>query len=113
MLKNLISLKNGNLKHDQFSTPLRKRITTTSRPKHFSMCNPDTTFLETMDVSIVKYQTWQWGLFHPDLEGKFVWYPKKGTLMFDCGIRENSIKIGVFHDTEDVYYEIMKKVDHG
>lgn len=39
-------------------------------------------YLDQMGVNVVKYQPWQLGLKHPDLVGKFVWYPMKGTLMY-------------------------------
>lgn len=78
-------------------------------------------FLNAMSIDVVKYQPWQLGLFHPDLEGKFVWYPKKGTLMFETKDKE-IYKIGQSGDfpagamgdeesTERVYNEIMKKIN--
>jgi len=52
------------------------------------------------------------GLFHPDLKGKYVWYPKKGTLMFESD--EGIANAGEFpaskDTTEDVVNVIMKKV---
>lgn len=86
----------------------------------------DFAFLELHDVKIIKHQPWQLGLFHPDLRGKFVWYPRKGTLMFEWefnGGRQQA-KIGQTGDfvaggfemwrdkdaTEKVYEQIMKKI---
>lgn len=82
-------------------------------------------FLKAHDVKVVKHQPWQLGLFHPDLKGKFVWYPRKGTLMFEWefqGERHVSKMDGSFiaggHEawrsasaTERVYKEIMSKIN--
>lgn len=73
----------------------------------------DFKFLDAMGITVKRYQPWQLGLFNEELKGKFVWYPKNGTLMFEG---ENGIyKVGEFlaseDKTEDVYLEIMKKVE--
>lgn len=44
--------------------------------------NVDFEFLKEMGIKVVMYQPWQIGLFHEELEGKFIWYPKAGTLMY-------------------------------
>lgn len=71
----------------------------------------DENYFAAMDVKVVKHQPWQFSLFHPDLpEGKkFVWYPRKGTLMFET--ESGNTKVGEFLNCEDVYQEIMKKVN--
>lgn len=69
----------------------------------------DIAFLEMQDIKVVKYQPWQFGLFHPDLYGKFVWYPKKGTLMYESD--ETIYKVGEFNDTEIVLEKIMQKIN--
>lgn len=51
------------------------------------------------------YQPWQFGIFHPDITDKFVWYPKKGALMRD-GV--NTFKIGMYQDVEDVITQMNK-----
>lgn len=65
-----------------------------------------------MDVTVKEYQPWQLGLFHPDLTGKYVWYPKKGTLMYESD--EGIANVGEFlaskDTTEDVVNVIMRKV---
>lgn len=42
----------------------------------------DFEFLKEMGIKVVMYQPWQIGLFHEEMEGKFIWYPKAGTLMY-------------------------------
>lgn len=87
----------------------------------------DYKFLKAMDIKVVKYQPWQLGLFHPDLKGKFLWYPRKGTLMYQevAEGTTHGVKIGNTGEfcagghkqwwkegaTEMVYEEIMKKVN--
>lgn len=85
----------------------------------------DYNFLKGMGVKIVMYKPWQIGLFCEELQGKFVWYPKAGTLMYDD--RENGTlykvgKSGQFcaggndshlhtpNATEMVYNEIINKI---
>ena len=80
----------------------------------------DYKFLQAMGIKVAKYQPWQLGLFHPDLTGKFLWYPKKGTLMFE---NIDRVTIGESGDypagmgcpdddsTEKVYNQIMSKVN--
>jgi hypothetical protein len=71
----------------------------------------DEGYFAAMDVKVVRHQPWQFSLFHPDLpEGKkFVWYPRKGTLMFET--EYGNTNMGSFLNCEDVYQEIMKKVN--
>ncbi len=76
----------------------------------------DYKFLEEMNVTVKKYQPWQLGLFHPDMKGKMVWYPVKGTLMYEDQeteilYRVKNPDILVFTDTEDVYNEISKIIN--
>ncbi len=70
--------------------------------------NLDYDFFEAHGVEVVQYAPWQFGLFHPDIEGKFIWYPARGSLIYEkpeWGI----VKVGEFTDTEDVYNEMCKK----
>lgn len=70
--------------------------------------NVDYEFFKQMDVTIVKHAPWQFGLFHPDIKGKFVWYPKRGSLIYeqpDWGI----CKVGEYTNSEDVYAKMMEK----
>ena len=61
--------------------------------------NVDYKILKAYGFTHVWHQPWQLGLFHPDISGKHVWYPEKGTLMReDVG----TYKIGEYFDTEDV-----------
>lgn len=71
--------------------------------------NLDYKFFEAMDIKVVQYQPWQFGLFHPDVPGKFVWYPARGSLIYELPDYGGNTKIGEFTDSEDVYKEIMKK----
>lgn len=70
----------------------------------------DKNFFKGMDIKVVQNQPWQFSLYHPDLpEGeKFVWYPRKGTLMFET--EYGNKKVGEFLDCEEVWKEINKKV---
>lgn len=77
----------------------------------------DFKFLEAMGIEVVHHQPWQLGLFHEELEGKFVWYPYKGTLMYQDEkgyinkvIGRTGMYLGVNDTTEDVYNIIMKKL---
>lgn len=67
-------------------------------------------YLESNGVSIVRYQPWQFGLFHADMDGKMVWYPRKGTLMYetDFGIT----KLGEFHEVEEVWKRMHAAFRH-
>jgi len=70
--------------------------------------NLDYEFFKAHDVTVVQHAPWQFGLFHPDLKGKFVWYPERGSLIYETP--GAIIKVGEFTNTEDVYNEIMKKI---
>ncbi len=69
--------------------------------------NVDFEFLSGMGITHVLYQPWQLGLFYPEWEGKFVWYPKNGTLMAEHGEYKNK-KIGEYLDTEEMYLAMRK-----
>lgn len=70
--------------------------------------NLDYEFFTSVDVTVVQHAPWQFGLFHPDVEGKFVWYPERGSLIYE---KPGAIvKIGEFTNTEDVWEEIKKKL---
>lgn len=84
----------------------------------------DFEFLKGNGIRVVFYQPWQLGLFYEELEGKFLWYPSKGTLVFESedGFFQRIGEKGAFvaggydadeskeYITEDVYNEIMKVV---
>jgi len=70
--------------------------------------NLDRNFLEAHGVIITQLLPWQFRLEHPDIVGRFIWYPKSGSLIYEkpeWGVS----KVGEFIDSEDVYDEIMKK----
>ena len=70
--------------------------------------NIDYEFFASVDVRIVQHAPWQFGLFHPDVEGKFVWYPERGSLIYE---KPGAIvKVGEFTNTEEVWGEIQKKL---
>jgi len=70
--------------------------------------NLDYEFFSSVDVNVVQHAPWQFGLFHPDVEGKFVWYPERGSLIYE---KPGAIvKVGEFTNTEDVWEEIKKKL---
>jgi len=77
----------------------------------------DYTFLAAHDVEVIQHQPWQLGLLHPDLIGKFLWYPNAGTLVYE-GDR-GFVRIGEKGDfpgrkdaTENVYEHIMAKINN-
>jgi hypothetical protein len=69
--------------------------------------NLDYMFFEHHQITVVQHAPWQFGLFHPDIQGKFVWYPERGSLIYE---KPGAIvKVGEFTNSEDVYNEMMKK----
>lgn len=70
--------------------------------------NLDYEFLKQMGVQIVQHAPWQFGLFHPDMEGKFVWYPERGSLIYEKPWA--IVKVGEFTNSEEVWEEIKKKI---
>jgi len=71
--------------------------------------NVDYKFLDAMGIKYKLYQPWQIGLFQEEFDGKFVWYPTKGTLMVEYA-EHDTRKVGEYHDTETVYNIMMKIV---
>lgn len=70
--------------------------------------NLDYEFFASVDVKVVQHAPWQFGLFHPDVEGKFVWYPERGSLIYE---KPGAImKVGEFTNTEEVWDEMRKKL---
>lgn len=70
--------------------------------------NIDYTFFEQHGVVVTQVMPWQFKLEHPDVTGRFVWYPEGGSLIYEqpeWGVN----KIGEFTDSETVYQEMMKK----
>lgn len=81
----------------------------------------DFEFLKAMGIEVVEHQPWQLGLFQEELDGKFVWYPKKGTLMYQREDEDGNWSGYKIHETvtfkgsdpeatENVYNEIIIKV---
>lgn len=70
--------------------------------------NLDYEFFASVDVTVVQHAPWQFGLFHPNVEGKFVWYPERGSLIYE---KPGAIvKVGEFTNTEEVWEEMRKKL---
>lgn len=66
-------------------------------------------FFKQMGVTVVQHAPWQFGLFHPDIKGKFVWYPERGSLIYEkqeWGV----VKVGEFTDSEDVFKKMLEYV---
>jgi len=83
----------------------RQMTQTLDSYNHDSLSESDVNILEAYGYSFKIHQPWQIGFFHEDIDGKFVWYPKKGTLMREG---EHAItKLGEYHDIEDV----IKRMD--
>lgn len=70
--------------------------------------NLDYEFFASVDITVVQHAPWQFGLFHPDLEGKFVWYPERGSLIYEKP--GTIVKVGEFTNSEEVWNEIKKKL---
>ena len=71
--------------------------------------NVDYQFFAAHNVTVTKLMPWQFRLVHPDIDGRFVWYPTSGALIYekpDWGVA----KIGEFTDSEDVWTEMQKKL---
>lgn len=98
--------------------------TSKSHPRFYDS-QVDYELLEGMGIRYVMHEKWQIGLFHDDLEGKFLWYPSAGTLVFESadgffkriGEKGDFLAGGWSADqareyiTEDVYNEIIKVVE--
>jgi len=61
-------------------------------------------------IQVIQHQPWQFGLLHPDLSGKFVWYPTKGTLMYEDEPHRGS-RVGHFPTTKLVIEQIKRTID--
>ena len=68
----------------------------------------DAKLLEAHDITMKVYQPWQIGLFHPDIEGKFLWYPKKKSLIREEEKYKSFKIVGEYNDTEDIIKAITK-----
>lgn len=71
--------------------------------------NVDYDFLDAHGVVVEQLMPWQFRLTHPDIVGRFVWYPTSGALVYekpDWGVA----KVGEFENTEDVYNQMMAKI---
>jgi hypothetical protein len=78
-----------------------------------------------MGLTWVMHEPWQIGIFHEEMEGKVLWYPSGGTLVFEDADgrfsrigEKGQFLAGGWHAnegpkyvTEDVYNEIQKIVD--
>lgn len=73
--------------------------------------NVDYEIFEAYGITHQWHQPWQLGLFHANLPDgyKFVWYPERGTLMYEQGSK-NAHKIGEFTDSESVALEIRDRI---
>jgi hypothetical protein len=68
--------------------------------KNKLMNKDDIDFSEYCGYTIKQYTPWQFGLFHSDLKGKLMWYPKKGSLIYEPEPYRVK-KIGEFYTLED------------
>lgn len=70
--------------------------------------NVDYKFFAAHNVTVTQLMPWQFRLEHPDIEGRFVWYPTSGSLIYektDWGV----VKIGEYENSEDVYDKMISK----
>lgn len=73
--------------------------------------NVDYTFFESMDVTVDEGKDpWIFFLTHPDLLGRFVWYPTTGSLIFEPP-RKEAYKVGEWTNSEEVYDVIMNTIN--
>lgn len=75
------------------------------------MKQDDREIFDIHNIHIIEHQPWQFGLIHKDLLGKFVWYPTKGTLMFeeDPSLKKG-FKMGEFMNADEVIDIISKRI---
>ncbi len=57
--------------------------------------------LKALGIRYVMYQPWQFGLFHEDMDGKLLWYPRKGTLMFQNEMLDGTVVTHKIGDSGD------------
>lgn len=75
------------------------------------MDDEDRSVLAKAGATWKEHQEGQFSILHPHLEGsKFVWYPRKGTLMYEPRPYK-AIKLGEGADVHDVVGEIKKKIN--
>lgn len=72
--------------------------------------NIDYEFFRQVNVTVIEHAPWQFGLTHPDLVGKFVWYPERGSLIYEQP-QWGVCKVGEYTNTEDVWDQIKKKLN--
>ena len=71
----------------------------------------DIKFFEAMGVTVRVLKYYQVALEYPDLRnGRFMWYPTTGTLVHE-GENKNRPYKKKFFDSEEVYEQLMKKVN--
>ena len=73
--------------------------------------NVDYQFFAAHDVTVTQLMPWQYRLEHPDITGRFVWYPTSGALIYekpDWGVA----KVGEYENSEEVYAKIMEKCNN-
>lgn len=69
--------------------------------------NVDYQFFAEHDVSITELLPWQFRLEHPDVKGRFMWYPEGGSLVYEkpeWGVS----KVGEYTNSEDVYRRMIE-----
>lgn len=70
--------------------------------------NIDYNFFLQHDVTVTELLPWQFRLEHPDIVGRFMWYPEGGSLIYEkpeWGVS----KLGEYTNTEDVYAKMIEK----
>lgn len=70
----------------------------------------DRAFFEARGFKVIQHEPWAWGFFHDNLSGKFLWYPGRGTLMYQTNPKSGK-KVGEFFTNEEVYEQIQRKIN--
>jgi len=70
--------------------------------------NVDYQFFAAHQVKVTQLMPWQFRLEHPDITGRFVWYPTSGALIYEQS-EWGVAKVGEYKSSEEVYEKIMEK----
>lgn len=86
----------------------------TLHSKHWETKDADTKLFEQAQCVLIEYAPWQIGIFKDGMMGKFVWYPKKGTLMYqtDPNDHRTAVKFADGANASHVITLVDKKIEY-
>lgn len=70
--------------------------------------NVDREYLHAQGVDLIELLPWQFALEHPDLVGRFIWYPTTGALIYE-GIRAVA-RVGTYLSSEEVWKKMREQI---